>query len=52
YGTLQNYSQGSHQSPRKAHIEQQPLSPDQEQILVDWLVYLSETGHPISKQGV
>ncbi|KAJ3805426.1 hypothetical protein F5876DRAFT_69809 [Lentinula aff. lateritia] len=44
YGTLWNRAQGSHQHPQKAHLEQQLLSPNQEQIL--------ETGHPISKRGV
>lgn len=52
YQTFRNRAQGKHQPLRKAHAEQQLLSPTQEEVLVDWLVYLSETGHPISKRGI
>ena len=48
--TICNHASGEHQNPRKAHESQQLLSPTQENILIDWIILLVETGHCISKR--
>ena len=49
YGTLHNQFLGISLPHRKAHVQQQLLSPEAEKVLVDWIVYLSETAHPFNK---
>ena len=51
-GTLRNRASGAHQSNRSAHTAQQLLSPVQENILIEWIVLLSDTGHCIGKRTV
>ncbi|KAF8222360.1 hypothetical protein L208DRAFT_1106343, partial [Tricholoma matsutake] len=35
-----------------AYVSQQLLSPEAEKVLVDWITFLSDTGHPLSKQTI
>ena len=49
-GTICNRDSGAHQASRKAHEAQQLLSPVQENVLVEWVILLSETGHCIGKR--
>jgi Tc5 transposase DNA-binding domain len=49
-GTIRNRASGAHQDARKGHEAQQLLSPIQENILVEWITLLSDTGHCISKR--
>jgi hypothetical protein len=51
-GTLRNRVSGEHQSNKNAHTAQQLLSPVQENILIEWIVLLSDTGHCIGKRTV
>lgn len=50
--TLCNCFLGKTKNPRDAHQNEQLLSPDQEKVLVDWIQYLSSTGHPLSKRTI
>ena len=50
FGTIRNCSSGTHQATRKGHEDLQVLSPIQENILVEWVILLSDTGHCISKR--
>ena len=52
YHTVRNRFQGKHVPPKQAHISQQLLSPDAEKVLVDWIIFLSDTGHPLSKRTI
>ena len=52
YHTVRNRFQGKHVPPKQAHINQQLLSPDAEKVLVDWIIFLSDTGHPLSKRTI
>jgi hypothetical protein len=49
-GTICNHASGAHQEPRKGHEGQQLLSPAQENVLVEWITLLADTGHCISKR--
>jgi hypothetical protein len=49
-GTICNCFSGAHQTARRGHETQQLLSPIQENVLVDWVILLLDTGHCISKQ--
>lgn len=49
-GTIRNRASGAHQDARKGHEAQQLLSHIQENILIEWITLLSDTGHCISKQ--
>jgi hypothetical protein len=49
-GTVRNRASGAHQDTGKGHEAQQLLSPVQENILIEWITLLSDTGHCISKQ--
>jgi len=48
-GTICNHNSGAHQTIGKGHEAQQLLSPIQENVLVEWVTLLSDTGHCISK---
>jgi hypothetical protein len=52
YHTVRNRFQGKHVPPRQAHVSQQLLSPEAEEVLVDWITFLSDTGHPLSKRTI
>jgi Tc5 transposase DNA-binding domain len=49
-GTIRNRASGAHRNARKGHEAQQLLSPIQENILIEWITLLSDTGHCISKR--
>jgi len=49
-GTIRNRASGAHQDARKGYEAQQLLSPVQENILVEWIILLLDTGHCISKR--
>ena len=49
YDTLCHHFHGLTKPHRKAHGTQQFMSPEQEQVLVDWIKHLSPSGHPLSK---
>jgi Tc5 transposase DNA-binding domain len=38
--------------PSEAHAHQQLLSPAVEKVLVDWIIFLSDTSHPLSKRSI
>lgn len=48
-GTIRNRAYGKHDNAMQAHSRQQCLSQVQENVLVDWVVLLSDTGHAVSK---
>lgn len=52
YHTLRNRFQGKHVPPSKAHVSQQLLCPEAEEVLVEWIKYLSDTGHPLCKRTI
>jgi Tc5 transposase DNA-binding domain len=52
YHTVRNRFRGKHVPPRQAHASQQLLSPEAESVLVDWITFLSGTGHPLSKRTI
>jgi hypothetical protein len=52
YHTLRNRFLGKSLPPRKAHTQQQILSPEAEKVLVDWIIFLSDTAHPLDKLTV
>ena len=47
-----NHFQGKHVPPQQAHAGQQLLSLEAESVLVDWIAFLSDTGHPLSKWAI
>jgi hypothetical protein len=49
YYQLCNHFLGKTKSQQASHEIQQLLSSEQEKVLVDWIEYLSSTGHPLSK---
>ena len=49
-GTIRNCASGAHRDARKGYEEQQLLSPVQENILLEWIILLSDTGHCINKR--
>jgi hypothetical protein len=49
---LRNCFLGKTESRRASHEAQQLLSSEQEKVLVDWIEYLSSTGHPLSKRTI
>ena len=49
YFQLHNRFLGKTKSWQASHETQQLLSSEQEKVLVDWIEYLSSTGHPLSK---
>jgi hypothetical protein len=51
-GTLRNRHLGEHQNNKDAHTAQQLLSPVQENVLIEWILLLADTGHCISKRTV
>jgi len=52
YHTVRNRLQGKHIPPQQAHVSQQLLSPEAEKVLVDWIIFLSDIGHPLSKRTI
>ena len=50
--TLCNYFLGISKSPTDSHVDQQLLSPKAEGVLVSWINYLLEAGHPLSKHTI
>jgi hypothetical protein len=52
YYTLRNRFLGKSLPPRKAHVQQQILSPEAKKVLVDWIIFLSDTAHPLDKLTV
>ena len=48
-GTIRNRASCKHETARKAHSTQQLLSHSQENVLIEWIILLSETGHSIGK---
>ncbi len=51
-GTLGNRWKGRTRARAVAHEAQMLLTPAQEQALVDWLTYLSDTAHPLCKRTI
>ena len=39
-------------SPHEAHSNQQLLPPEAERALVDWVIFLSDTSHPLNKWSI
>ena len=52
YFQLRNQFLGKTKSWQASHETQQLLSSEQEKVLVDWIEYLSSTGHPLSKRTI
>ncbi|PSR74651.1 hypothetical protein PHLCEN_2v9667 [Hermanssonia centrifuga] len=52
YQTLCNRFLGYHRPATQAHQAQQILSPAQEEVLVDWCIFLGLTGHPVHKKSI
>ncbi|KAJ6448313.1 hypothetical protein C8R47DRAFT_1231094 [Mycena vitilis] len=46
YDTLRRRFQGTARPCKEAHEEQMLLTPAQEEVVVDWILYLASTGHP------
>src|SRR6516162_9833652 len=51
-GTIHNSASGEHQSAQAGHAVQQLLSSMQEDVLMEWIIHLANTGHCISKRTV
>src|ERR1700678_3881562 len=49
YHTLRNRFLGITRPYREAHRSQQLLAPKAERVLVDWILFYSDTSHPLSK---
>ena len=52
YHTLRNCYLGNSLPPKKAHVQQQLLSPETEKVLINWIVFLSDMAHPLNKQTI
>ena len=52
YDTVRRRFLGISLSPSEAHAHQQLLSPAVEKVLVDWIVFLSDTSHPLNKRSI
>lgn len=52
YHTLHNQSLGNSVSFSKVSVWKQLLSPEAERVLVDWIIFLSDTAHPLNKQSI
>lgn len=52
YHTVRNRFLGKHVPPWEAHTGQQLLTPGAEKALIDWITFLSETGHPLNKRTI
>ena len=52
YYNLRNRHHGIHQVATQAHGYQQLVTPEQERVLCDWIQYLSDTRHPLSKHTI
>jgi hypothetical protein len=52
YHTLRNRFLGITRPYREAHRSQQLLAPEAERVLVDWILFFSDTSHPLSKRTI
>lgn len=52
YHTLRNWFLENTDSFNKAHVQQQLLSPEAEKVLVDWIIFLSNTAHPLNRRSI
>jgi hypothetical protein len=52
YHTLRNRFLGITRPYKEAHCSQQLLAPEAERVLVDWILFYSDTSHPLSKQTI
>ena len=52
YGTVCHLFLGISLPPCEAHSNQQLLSPEAERTLVDWVIFLSDTSHPLNKWSI
>ena len=52
YHTLRNRFLGITHPYREAHRSQQLLAPEAEHVLVDWILFYSDTSHPLSKRTI
>jgi hypothetical protein len=52
YHTLHNRFLGKTRPAQEAHVTQQLLSPEAEKVLVDWIIFLSNTRHPLSRRTI
>lgn len=52
YHTLRRRHLGQTKSRQKAHSSQQLLSPEAEQVLVDWITFYSMTANPLSRRSI
>ncbi|KAG6816620.1 hypothetical protein H0H87_004467, partial [Tephrocybe sp. NHM501043] len=52
YHTVRNGFLGIHVPPRQAHVNQQLFSPEAEHVLIDWIKFLSDIGHTLSKRTI
>ena len=48
-GTLRNRYNGCTQSATKAYTHQKLMGDSQEEVLVDWMIFIGVTGRPISR---
>ena len=49
--TLHRRVHGTHQPYKLAHAARQLLTPAQERVLTEWVVYYARSGHPLSQQA-
>ena len=52
YDTVRRRFLGKSLPPSEAHASQQLLSPETERVLVDWVIFLSDTSHPLDKRSI
>ena len=52
YDTVCRQFLGKSLPPSEAHASQQLLSPETERVLVDWVIFLSDTSHPLDKRSI
>jgi hypothetical protein len=52
YQTLRRRFLGLARPKAEAHQNQMLLSPTQEKTVVDWILYLAATGHPVDKRAI
>lgn len=50
--TLSDHVNGKTKSSSRAHVEQQLVSPEYEDVIVDWAIFLEKTGHPLNKKTI
>lgn len=52
YDTVRRCFLGTSLSPSESHAHQQLLLPNIEKVLVDWIIFLSDTSHPLNKRSI